>query len=276
MRSCVLYAAAILSRRRTISAHPIINSSTTIVNGVEELTSMNVDADINVIGGGGVNEKPRLYKPYDNSINSDGDKGDYCGSSIWNPSKNVSHMLHAIVGIDRYPNYLNRLNDLSDIDSLEEALEARLSDVRRQRSEIIQRRAGMKQLVRRYISNERVELYAEIDNNDFDCSELWRDHPSLSPPTTWDELRNKEVLLDQAFKVAFRSIASTRNMRQTKSNKQMDVMPTVEDIINGNAQVQLDPSLLEDYMNQEMFDVYSFPLFTNEVRSIYDFLSLII
>ena len=149
MRSCVLYAAAILSRRRTISAHPVINSST-VVKGVEELTSMNVDADINVIGGGGINEKPRLYKPNnDNSINSDGDKGDYFGSSIWNPSKNVSHMLHAIVGIDRYPNYLNRLNDLSDIDSLEEALEARLSDVRRQRSEIIQRRAGMKQLVRR-------------------------------------------------------------------------------------------------------------------------------
>ena len=82
----VLYAAAILSRRRTISAHPVINSST-VVKGVEESTSMNVDADINVIGGGGINEKPRLYKPNDNSINSEGDKGDYCGSSIWNPRR---------------------------------------------------------------------------------------------------------------------------------------------------------------------------------------------
>lgn len=263
-RSSVLYAAAIM---RSASAHPVINSST-VVKGVEELTSMNGDAD--QIGGGDINEKPRSYKPNDDSIDSDGGEGNYCGSSSWNPSKNVSHILHAIVGIDKYPNYLSRLNDLSDIDSLEEALEARLSDVRRQRSEIIQQRAGIKQLVRRYISNERVEIDAET-NNDYDCSKLWCDHPLLSPPTTWDDLRNKEVLLDQAFKVAYRSIALRHNMRKAKSNKQLDAMPTVENIIKGNAQVQLDPSLLADWMNQEMYDVYSFPLFTNKVRAIFNF-----
>jgi hypothetical protein len=242
---------------------------------------MNVGADQgadqkHVIGGGDINEKLRSYKPNYNSIDSGGDNGNYFGTSSWNPSENVSHMLHAIVGLDRYPNYLNRLNDLSDIDSLEEALEARLSDVRRQRYEIIQRRAGIKHLVRRYISSERSDLDAEINDDDCDCSELWRYHPLLSPPTTWDELRNKEVLLDQAFTVASCSIASTRNMRQTKSNMQIKGMPTVEDIINGNAEVQLDPSLLEDYMNQEMFDVYSFPLFTNKVRAVFNFTSLII
>jgi len=248
-----------------------------VKKGVEESTSMNVGADQkHVIGGGDINEKPRSYKTNDNSIDSGGGGGDYCVSSSFNPSENVSHMLHAIVGLDRYPNYLNRLNDLSDIDSLEEALQARLSDVRRQRSKIIQRRAGIKHLVRRYISSERSDLDAEINDDDDDCSELWRYHPLLSPPTTWDELRNKEVLLDQAFTVAFRSIASTCNMRQTKTNKQLNVLPTVDDIIKGNAQVQLDPSLLEDYMNQEMFDVYSFPLFTNKVRAIFNFMSLII
>lgn len=263
-KKSVLYAAAIM---RSASAHPVINSSA-VVKGVEELTSMNGDTD--QIGGGQINEKPRLSKSNDNSNDSGGGRGDYCGGSSWNPSTNVSHMLHAIVGLDRYPNYLRRFNDLSDIVSLEEALEARLSDVRRQRSEIIKRRAGLKELVRRYISNERFELDAET-NNDYDCSKLWCDHPLLSPPTTWDDLRNKEVLLNQTFKVAYRSIASTHNMRKAKSNKQLDVLPTVEDIIKGNAQVQLDPSLLEDWMNQEMHDVYSFPLFTNKVRAIFKF-----
>ena len=45
------------------------------------------------------------------------------------------------------------------------------------------------------------------------------------------------------------------------------MLPTVEEISNGKAQVDLDPSLLEDWMCQEMFDVYSVPLLTNEVST---------
>lgn len=231
--------------------------------------SRDIDAEQNAIGGGAINEKPRFYQPNDNPIDSGGGRCNIDNS--WNPSDNLSHMLHALVGFDRYPNYLSRLRRLSDIDLLEQALETRLSEVRRQRSEIVQRRAGIRQLVRRLISSES-EVDVEKDN--CDCTELWCDHPLLSTPKTWIELRERKVLLDQAFKVAHTSIASRRNSRKAKSHKQTLSLPTVEDIINGKAQVHLDPSLLEDWMNQEMYDVYSFPLLSNEVRKQYILLSI--
>ena len=39
------------------------------------------------------------------------------------------------------------------MDALEYALESRLSDVRKQKSEIVQRRKGIQQLVERYLMN---------------------------------------------------------------------------------------------------------------------------
>ena len=44
------------------------------------------------------------------------------------------------------------------------------------------------------------------------------------------------------------------------------MLPTVEDILEGKVNVDLDASLLENWMSQELFDVYSLPLLTNEVR----------
>ena len=237
-RNCLFYAA-ILTKRKT-KAHPSSSIAELPTQGMDETMSMNIGAEQNAVGGGAINEKPRLYNANDLIDSRRNNAGD-----SWNPSDDLSHILHALVGFDRYPNYLSRFRHLSDIDSLEKALEARLSDVRQQRSEIVQRRAGIQQLVRRYISSESA---MDVKKDNFDCSELWRYHPLLSPPKTWVELREKKVLLDQALKVAYGSIALTR---KAKSRKQTSTMPTVEDIIHGKAQVHLDPSLLEDWMNQE-------------------------
>jgi hypothetical protein len=256
-RNCLFYAA-ILTKSNT-KAHPISSIAELPTQVMDESMSMNIGAEQNAIGGGAINEKPRLY----NANDLDSSRGRNNAGDSWNPSDDLSHILHALVGFDRYPNYLSRFRHLSDIDSLENALEARLSDVRKQRSEIVQRRADIQQLVRRYISSESA---GDVKKDNFDCSELWRDHPLLSPPKTWLELREKKVLLDQAFKVAYGSIALTNNARKAKSSKQTCTLPTAEDIIHGKAQVHLDPSLLEDWMNQEMYDVYSFPLLTSEVR----------
>ena len=173
------------------------------------------------------------------------------------------------------------------MDALEYALECRLSDVRKQKSEIVQRRKGIQQLVERYlisINGEEDEAYV-LESPEEDCSTLWRKHPLLSTPKTWIDLHERKILQEQAFKVAHNSISSTykkqkRNAKGNKSKKHTkntddatDVegsnsLPNIEDIIVGKVKVDLDPALLEDWMDQEMFDVYSFSLLTPEFCSI--------
>ena len=173
------------------------------------------------------------------------------------------------------------------MDALEYALESRLSDVRKQKSEIVQRRKGIQQLVERYlisINGEEDEAYV-LESPEEDCSTLWRKHPLLSTPKTWIDLHERKILQEQAFKVAHNSISSTykkqkRNAKGNKSKKHTintddatDVegsnsLPNIEDIIVGKVKVDLDPALLEDWMDQEMFDVYSFSLLTPEFCSI--------
>lgn len=227
------------------------------------------------IGGGAINEKLRLHQRQTIDGSLQGSEGN--GINSWNPGDNLSHMLHALVGLDRYPNYLSRFRDTSDMDALENALESRLSDVRRQKAEIIERRNGIEELVRRYILSmdeiihEPDEDYSG-DASRSDCSMLWRNHPLLSTPKAWLELRNRKILQEQAFKVAYQSIskASSKKKRKGKSHKSQkqntdsEMIPTIEDIINGRVPVELDPALLEGWMSQEMYDVYSFPLLTNE------------
>lgn len=258
IRRDYLFYAAILTKGKT-KAHQISSIANLPTQGTKESTAMDVEAKQNALGGGAINEKPRLNNPDDNRIINDKNR-DRTGSS-WNPNDELSHMLHALVGLDRYPNYLSRFQHLSDINSLEKSLEARLSDIRHQKSDIVRRRAGIGQLVRTYISNESER---DLGTEEFDCGELWCDHPLLSPPKTWAELREKKILTDQAFKVAYRSIVSTSDSRKAKSTKQTSTLPILEDIIRGKFQLHLDPSLLEDWMDQEMYDVYSFPLLTNE------------
>ena len=173
------------------------------------------------------------------------------------------------------------------MDALEYALESRLSDVRKQKSEIVQRRKGIQQLVERYlisINGEEDEAYV-LESPEEDCSTLWRKHPLLSTPKTWIDLHERKILQEQAFKVAHHSISSTykkqkRNAKGNKSKKHTintddatngegsSSLPNIEDIIVGKVKVDLDPALLEDWMDEEMFDVYSFSLLTPEFCSI--------
>lgn len=236
------------------------------------------------IGGGAINEKPRLYKnPTVNKITylregpeiltstNDrrdervGDTIDASAKTSWDPISNLSHMLHALVGLDRYPNYLSRFRNTADIDLLENALEESLQKVRKQKAEFVKRGEGVRKLVKTFINShdfdgDDVGMLDTHQNVEGDNYKLWLGHPILSCPKTWKELRERNVLTDKAFQTAFRSI----NKKSTKSGK--NGTTELFDIISGQIDVKLDPSLLEDLMEQEMFDVYSFPLFSNEVR----------
>lgn len=285
MRKRLILCIAILTNSHTVQSMSSVNNHSSISATEEGMNSPPAqagDADANApagkvdidvvgdsdgVGGGAINEKPRYYRPTDNTIDSGFGKSSFEG---WSPSSNLAHMLHALVGLERYPNYLGRLRDLSDIEILENALESRLSDVRRQRSEIIQRRKDIQQLVKRYTSS--MTEFFEV-NDDSPCA-LWRDHPILSPPKTWIELRDKKMLTDHAFKVAHHSAASMKKARKAESTKADTSLSTgheslalhpVRDIIDGKVQIHLRQSLLEEFVCQEMFDVYSFPLLTDKV-----------
>ena len=89
--------------------------------------SMNVDGESLSLGGGAINEKPRMYgskqSEQRNYYSRNGDSGgSIIDTTTWDPINNLSHMLHAMVGLERYPNYLSRFRDTSDIDLLERHL----------------------------------------------------------------------------------------------------------------------------------------------------------
>ena len=86
------------------------------------------------IGGGSVNEKERHYRPKSGPKNgispsSSSPTPTPCHNNglenvevDYNPSSHRSHLLHAIEGLDRYPNYLSRWKK-SDVEALEQELQ---------------------------------------------------------------------------------------------------------------------------------------------------------
>lgn len=211
--------------------------------------------DRDIIGGGSINEKPRLYNPFNNLQSASSTDAE------WDPDVNISHMLHAIVGLDRYPNYLSRFHDMYDIVALEKALKQTLKKVEVQKMDIINRRKSISDLVcyynKKLNSEERLhnsktaeieEMAARPDDSE------WRSN--LTPPKTWSELKRRSILHDHAFKAAFQSMMTNPQHFE------------LEDLLNGNVFLNLNASLLQELMEQEMFDVYSFPLLSKEVRSL--------
>jgi len=227
---------------------------------------------MHAVGGGAINEKQRLYQQSSkhtttNNDDSTGNNDSTNNDTSWNPNEHLSHILHALVGLDRYPHYLNRISDIDTL-SLEHALESKLSDVRKQRAEISQRRAGIKQLVRRYMMDKNYIVDDEDtakDNTEEHCGMLWKNHPFLSPPKDWIDLRERNILQEAAFKVAHQS---TNKKRRKPKSKKDNTQLSITDIIEGKVQVDLDPSLLEVLLQQEMYDVYSIPLLTPEFCNI--------
>jgi hypothetical protein len=199
------------------------------------------------LGGGTINEKQRTFQQY--RANEVEEK--------WDPSKNLSHLLHAIVGLDRYPNYMSRYDEY-DVTAIESALEKTLNNVRQQKEQILQRRNGISELVKKYNALSNPGSIHDDKKTSSDSNNVLH-ISSLLPPKTWPDLRN--ILSEEAFEVAYRSIISL-----SKSTKQ-DV-PTLQDIITGKFKVHLDPALLEDWMSQECFDVFSFRLLKKDFCSI--------
>ena len=215
------------------------------------------------IGGGAINEKPRLYRQ-SSASQSEFQSKSLGARSTWNPEQDLSHMLHALVGLDRYPNYLSRFQDLDDVIALENALELTLDKVRQQKNGMIEKKQGIRELIAHYnrlegektaknredATNQSVRMAAANDDVEF----LWSSE--LTPPKSWADLKQRNILKEDALKVAFQSMKSNQCQHYE-----------VGDIIEGKVDFDLDPSLLEELMDQEMFDVYSFPLLNAKVSN---------
>ena len=104
------------------------------------------------IGGGAINEKERTFTksgdpPGESNMDIDGgNSSEQSNRSGFDPNS-LSHALHALAGLDRYPNYLSRWAH-EDVDRLEESLERQLQEVRRQKHSIQDRHDGINALIR--------------------------------------------------------------------------------------------------------------------------------
>ncbi|KAI2499731.1 procollagen-lysine 5-dioxygenase [Fragilaria crotonensis] len=111
--------------------------------------------------GGAINEKTRSWTATKAEIQE----------STSFSRKSLAHLLHALEGLDRYPNYLNRWNE-RDMDELELSLQDQLEKVRQQRGTIRARRTAIMNLT---------ESLMPI---------------TLQQPTSWEQVR---LILDPAF-----------------------------------------------------------------------------
>jgi hypothetical protein len=77
----------------------------------------------------------------------------------YDPQHNHAHLLHSIMGLDRYPNYISRWSyNIDDIDKLQDALTHQLEKVKHQKSDLIQRRKRMNEIIEHAMAS-----YQDID-----------------------------------------------------------------------------------------------------------------
>lgn len=185
-------------------------------------------------GGGAINEKERKGPLTTN--NFVGGAGD-CEKTSGFDGHNLSHRLHALMGLDRYPNYLLRWNNIQDIHELESTLEQQLDLVKKQKSLLLERNNVISKHVDDLTNGEMFELSDLIKR----------------PPGSWKELM-----------IFFHPSASKALFDKKFFNRYSDL--TVEEVLSEKCRdISLDPSLLEEWMDMEIFDVYSFPIFSNVV-----------
>lgn len=228
-----------------------------------EMSTRSTRSKTDEIGGGAINEKERLYMKVErrtDEIVSPPNDDDHIATSTFDPNS-LCHSLHATVGMDRYPNYLSRW-PLDEMDQLEASLERQLREVRQQRQATRQRRGGIALLLKKLIQEEKGK---DKDGN-VDLLSL------LEPPTSWEDIRDNildpnagdAIFKSKVFRGVFKKDSNTNTKRST--------IPSVEDVLSGRISLQLDPAQLEQWMEQEMFDVYSFPLlskaFCDKVRNL--------
>jgi hypothetical protein len=190
------------------------------------------------IGGGAVNEKKRFFldslHPEDTEEHNNYLDGSSQSNSRYNPTQHRAHLFHAMEGLDRYPNYLSRWEE-PDIDALERALQEKLQQVRDQKSKITQQRQEMQRVLQRFL----------------ECSPEWKEF--VQAPSTWEDIQTK-ILDQRAAKAIFRS----QMFLGHKDNM------SVEDVLRGRIPIKLDTAQLEQLMDEEMDDVFAFPLLSQE------------
>lgn len=174
------------------------------------------------IGGGAINEKKRSFRASGTNTVENQDIG-------YNPLLSKSHLMHAIEGLDRYPNYLSRWS-LEDTNMLERGLEERLAMVKSQKKQVIQERNAVQRLVARIVKE-----YPELKD-------------LLKPPQSWQEVKDN-ILDPRASKAIFKANPFLQREK-----------PNIQDVISGKTLIELNVGQLEHLMEEEMFDVYSFPL----------------
>jgi len=218
-----------------------IQSSTTTTTAATMKISHN-DEDF-IIGGGAINEKKRNNgNRYENHTNFEAREVESAQQETgcitnFDPQNKLSHLLHAVMGLDRYPNYLSRWNYnlIDDVQKLESALEEQLEKVRLQKKTIVERNEQIRSLI---------QSKQQFDNEEDNISD--HEYSILSPPTTWQEIRD-QILDPRASNAIFNS-------------KMFQQPPTVQDVLDGKIMVELDAAQLEGWLDQEMFDVYSLSL----------------
>ena len=226
-----------------VSEDNIQNANRTSLTTQDMLSdNPSVDKMDNDVGGGSVNEKKRLYpsksRKQDGSSPSsfasslsirDSNNAGKNTLSIYNPLNYRSHLLHALEGLHRYPNYLSRWKD-DDVEALEQELQRLLQQVQEQKSKTMNQREDIKLALR----------------------DFFLEHPEWKkftvPPESWDEIG--EILDPRAAHVVFRSQKIGTTTEEI----------AVKDAIAGGVKIELDSGLLEEWIDEEMFDVYSFPL----------------
>ncbi len=162
----------------------------------------------------------------------------------FNARSETAHLLHALVGLERYPNYLSRwsYNLIQDVENLESALEEQLEKVRNQKERLLARTSNVRKTV-----NEAREAELQHDQ-DADINENEDDWNIFTTPKDWEEVKN--ILDSRCANAIF----------QSKMFRSKDKRPSLDDVLSGKIVVELDEAQCEEWLDQEMYDVYSFPL----------------
>jgi hypothetical protein len=163
--------------------------------------------------------------------------------SNFDPLRVRSHLLHAIEGLDRYPNYLSRWNNDDDILRLENAL---LHYARLARTQL-EDNQRVRHTFAETIIQDTTTYQNGVDGNDH----MLRYSQLQQPPNTWDEVK-EYILHPEAYKFIFKS----RLWDFTKV--------TVDDVLLRRVDVAVDVGSFNSFLEEEMLDVFSFPLFRPE------------
>ena len=132
-----------------------------------------------------------------------------------------------------------------------------MNKIRLQKDQIVNRNALICDIRHKAMATETSPLE---DNAVTDANTKTRPEDDIfhvfQMPETWDQIR-KHVLHPKASRAIFGSKQFRGTDREHKSSSSP---PSVRDVLQGNVRVELDAEKLAEWLDEELFDVYSFPL----------------